>query len=165
MGDRGYSPYTCDEQGNLPSDIYRLYIEAAAGGELDRHLLTEDSRALFAARPPLREALRDSVVSFRECSGGEEFAVNDLAVLRYPPDLPRCPPLLFRREKGLWRVGLADMREFIDRDQRSQWLFNKGKPPAEYAFAFAGWRFDSSGFPQIPCDLQLPDSQDLACIQ
>lgn len=139
-----------DEQGNLPSDIYRLYVDAAARGELDQALLTEDSRAVFAARPPLREELRDSVVSYRECSGGEELALNDLAVLRYPPDLPRCPPLLFRLEMGLWRIGLADMRDFIGRDQHNRWLFKKGKPPVEYAFAFAGWRFDSSGSPQIP---------------
>lgn len=139
-----------DELGNLPSDVYRVYIDAAAEGRFELELLTEASHLLFSSRLPSREQLRNSVVSYRECSGGEELAIYDLAVLRYPPDLRLCPPMLFRRERGLWRLNFADMHDHISHNQRNQWLFKKGKPPAEYAFAFAGWRFDNNGFPQIP---------------
>ncbi len=148
-----YTPATYperDEQGNLPSDIYRFYIDAAARGEFDQTLLSEGSRAMFATRLPSQEQLRNSVISYRECSGGEELALYELAVLRYPPDLRLCPPILFRREMGLWRLGFADMHDFIGHNQSNQWHFLKGKPPAEYAFAFAGWRFEDSGFPLVP---------------
>ena len=139
-----------DEQGNLPSDVYRIYVDAAAAGRFELEVLTEASQSMFATRLPSVEQLRNSVVSYRECSGGEELALYDTAVLRYPPDLRLCPPMLFRRERGLWRLNFADMHDAIGHNQRNQWHFMKGKPPAEYAFAFAGWRFDNSGFPEIP---------------
>ncbi len=139
-----------DEQGNLPSDVYRVYIDAAAAGRFELDVLTEASQSMFATRLPSKEQLRNSVISYRECSGGEELAIYDLAVLRYPPDLRLCPPILFRRERGVWRLSFADMRDYVGHNQRNQWHFRQEKPPAEYAFAFAGWRFDDGGFPQIP---------------
>jgi hypothetical protein len=149
----GHSPASYperDEQGNLPSDIYRIYIDEAARGVLEQGVLTEASQTLFDNRLPSREQLRNSVVSYRECSGADELALHQLAVMRFPPDLRRCPPILFRRERGLWRLSFADMHDHIGHNQRNQWHFLAAKPPAEYAFAFAGWRFDSGGYPVIP---------------
>lgn len=139
-----------DEQGNLPSDVYRIYIDAAARGRFELELLTEASHSLFATRLPSAEQLRNSVISYRECAGAEELAIYDLAVLRFASDLRLCPPILFRRERGLWRLNFADMHDHIGHNLRNQWHFIKEKPPVEYAFAFAGWRFDSDGFPQVP---------------
>jgi hypothetical protein len=139
-----------DELGNLPSDVYRLYIDAASRERFELALLTDLSRAQFASRQPSRQQLRNSVVSYRECSGAEELALYDLAVVRYPPHLRRCEPLLFRREQGLWRVDFHAMGESIGFNQDNQWHFRQGGSPAEYAFAFAGWRFDDNGYPLIP---------------
>jgi hypothetical protein len=139
-----------DEQGNLPSDIYRIYIDAAARGDFEQRVLTEASHALFATRQPSREQLRNSVISYRECGGGEELALHNLAAMRFPPDQRLCPPVLFRREQGLWRLSFADMHDHIGLNQRNQWHFLKGEPPLEYVFAFAGWRFDDGGYPLIP---------------
>ncbi len=139
-----------DELGNLPSDVYRLYIDAASAGRFDETLLTDASRAMLASRQPSREQLRNSVISYRECSGGDELALYDLAVLRYPPDMRRCEPILLRREMGLWRLDFQGMGQAIGFNQRNQWHFRQGGSPAEYAFAFAGWRFDDNGYPLIP---------------
>ena len=139
-----------DEAGDLPSDVYRDYLAAAAAGVFDTSRSTRDSQAFFRGRRVSAQQLANSVAGESACRGGEELATYDRAVLRYPPDLRLCPPLLFRRESGRWRLDFIGMHDAIGHNQRNQWHFLAGQPPAEYAFAFNGWRFDSNGYPRIP---------------
>jgi hypothetical protein len=139
-----------DDNGDLPSDVYRAYIAAAAAGRFDESLLSDSSRAFFETRRPSVEQLGNSVASYEMCHGAEELANYNLAVLRYAPDQRRCPPITFRREFGHWRIDFNVMHHAIALNQRNQWHFKGGRPPAEYAFAFSAWRFDDNGYPIIP---------------
>jgi hypothetical protein len=138
-----------DDYAALPSDVYRDYIDSASRDYFDLSLLTDSSQALFVSVKPSREQLRNSVAGYRECQGAEEGANGDFAVLRYPPAQRLCDPILFRREQGLWKIDMASMREEIGHNHHNQWHFNRGKPPAVYAFAFEGWQFDAKGYPKL----------------
>ncbi|MCU7828836.1 MAG: hypothetical protein KZQ85_07180 [Candidatus Thiodiazotropha sp. (ex Myrtea sp. 'scaly one' KF741663)] len=138
-----------DDNGELPSDVYRVYIESAATDYFELTLLTAASQALFENHHPSIEQLRNSVATYRECSGAEEGADGDFAILRYRPELRLCHPLFFKREQGLWRLDFANMRDAIQHNHRNYWHFSNGVPPATYAFAFEGWSFDSNGYPII----------------
>ncbi len=139
-----------DDGGNLPSDVYRDYIAAAAAGRFDESLLSDASRALFETRRPSLEQLRNSVAGYEACHDLEELANYDLAVLRYAPDQRQCPPITLRREFGHWRIDFSTLQHAISLNLRNQWHFKDGHPPSEYAFAFTGWRFDANGYPILP---------------
>ncbi|MEJ2455092.1 MAG: hypothetical protein P8103_13175 [Candidatus Thiodiazotropha sp.] len=139
-----------DEGGDLPSDVYRAYIAAAAAGRFDESLLSDSSRALFETRRPSLEQLTNSVASYEACHDVEELADYNLAVMRYAPDQRHCPPITLRREAGHWRIDFSTMHHAVGLNQSNQWHFRSGRPPAEYAFAFSAWRFDDNGYPIIP---------------
>ncbi|MCU7842498.1 MAG: hypothetical protein KZQ93_01515 [Candidatus Thiodiazotropha sp. (ex Monitilora ramsayi)] len=136
-----------DDNEDLPSDVYRRYIESARQDYFDLSLLTLSSQAMFENSAPSGEQLRNSVATYQECIGTEEVADGDFAVLRFPPALRLCHPLFFKREQGLWRLDFATMRDAISHNHRNYWHFSQGEAPAVYAFAFAGWSFDSNGYP------------------
>jgi hypothetical protein len=136
-----------DDSGDLPSDVYRAYIESAAANYFELALLTDESQMMFASQQPSVEQLRNSVALYHECTGMEEGAEGDLAVLRYPADQRLCDPVLMRRETGHWRIDFVAMRQAIQHNHRNQWHFITGQPPEGYQFAFQGWSFDAAGYP------------------
>ena len=128
--------------------MYAIRSYYAASDYFELSLLTDESQMLFASQKPSAEQLRNSVALYRECTGMEEGAAGELAVLRYPADQRLCDPVMLRWENGRWRIDFAVMRQAIQHNHRNQWHFITGQPPKGYEFAFQGWSFDTAGYPK-----------------
>jgi hypothetical protein len=136
-----------DDYDALPSDVYRYYIDSARRNYFDLSLLTAASQAMFVDRKPSQEQLRNSVAGYEECRHSEEVGEGELAVIRFPPAQRLCDPVFFKLEQGLWKIDFATMRDELGHNHQNFWYFRQGVPATIYGFAFAGWEFDSKGFP------------------
>jgi len=67
-------------------------------------------------------------------------------VVYAPVSERKCPPYLFVREQGQWRLDLAAMYRAFRMNQSNQWrlLLDASSP---YWFAFEDWELSEKGFP------------------
>ncbi len=92
-------------------------------------------------------AQMDHVVrTYRRCTVDGVRIESDTAVVRYRIDERQCAPYFLRREDDAWKLDLATPSSAIRFNNENEWRFQTPLP-APYAFAFADWRLDQSGFP------------------
>jgi uncharacterized protein len=135
-------------EGLAPDQVVAAYHEAMAAGnaspELD--IFSAATREMMRNWVVTPAQMRNVVETYRGCSSPRLFQTAKQAVVRYRADERGCAPYLLRWSDGAWRLDLATMSREIRFNHRNEWHFSGGVP-AEFAFAFEGWRFDRHGFP------------------
>ncbi len=139
--------------GPAPQDVVAAYLEAMAAGNADPDLaiFTPGSQAFLRGRVVTRAQMRQIAETYRDCGAPRVFQAAGRAVVRYPPEQRECAPFFLLAAKDGWQLDLSPMAGAIRFNHRNQWRFADG-PPADFAFAFEDWQFDSKGFPRRPPD-------------
>jgi uncharacterized protein len=137
--------------GSSPEETLQAYFAAMAERETRTDLPIYSSATQRMLKGwVMTPAQMDNVVrAYRGCRTDRSLAnrFGNRAVIRYRVSDRACSPWFFRVEGGRWRLDLTMMQSAIRFGRNNAWRFAAG-PPADYAFAFNDWVFDSNGFPK-----------------
>ena len=122
-------------------EVLRLHIKDP---ELD--IYTPETKTFFsnwvvtdAQQDNERQIIEDAMPT------AEIFTRDNLAVVRFSPDLRRASPFFLQKGSRGWMLDFASMSKLVGFNHKNQWHFRQ--KDNKYMFGFKALFFDKNGFP------------------
>jgi uncharacterized protein len=122
-------------------EILRLHIK-----DPDLNIYTPETRKFFS-NWVVTDAQQDNELQVLEgaMSTAEVFTKDNLAVIRFSPDLRQASPFFLVKDSQGWMLDFASMNKLVGFNHKNQWHLRERNH--KYMFGFKEVYFDKNGFP------------------